>query len=358
MTVFMPPIITITGRKGAGKTELVSGIIGRLAQKGFQVAGFTYYPENRFPFDCNDVYPGAFKRAGVKNYGSITEDAAGIFFPPPSTWQELVDLVSRTCADCHLVFIETEQGRGGDRIEVVSEGENELINADESLKAVVARGPVLDTTPCFLPHDIEEISAFIEGRYLNPALSVAVLAGGRSSRLGRNKALLKINNTTIIERVLKTASAVSAEPLIITNSPSDYHYLGLETFSDIRPGGGPLSGIHAALSAGSTEYVLVVSCDIPLVTDDLIKELIRQYPGNDITIYKHTWFEPLCAVYRRTCLPALEELIDHGEYRIIDLFPTLSVRVIRTHDKEPFTSINPDEDYEYVLKKLSGKDPK
>ena len=69
------------------------------------------------------------------------------------------------------------------------------------------------------------------------------------------------------------------------------------------------------------------------------------YPGYDITLYKHALFEPLCAVYRRTCLPALEELIDHQEYRIIDLFPTLSVNVIRTDQREAFQSINTPEDY-------------
>ncbi len=66
---------------------------------------------------------------------------------------------------------------------------------------------------------------------------------------------------------------------------------------------------------------------------------------------------PMCSLPPHMS-PALEELIDHGEYRIIDLFPTLSVRVIRTPDKEPFTSINTDEDYEYVVKKLSVEDNK
>jgi molybdopterin-guanine dinucleotide biosynthesis protein A len=97
--------------------------------------------------------------------------------------------------------------------------------------------------------------------------------------------------------------------------------------------------------------VLVVSCDLPLLTLHILRTLLAEYPGYDITLYKHALFEPLCAVYRRTCLAALEELIDYGDYRIIDLFPTLNVNVIRTEQNDAFQSINTPEDYERVREK-------
>ena len=192
---------------------------------------------------------------------------------------------------------------------------------------------------------------------LNPTgdgvrLRLRVKPGGRSNRLGRNKALLQIQNETIIERVLRTVGPFASHVKVITNHPDEYRHLGVETAADIRPGGGPLSGIHTALSLSPTEYVLAVSCDIPLVRHEHIQPLITAYPGNDITMYKHARFEPLCAVYARTCIDALEELIDHGEYRIIDLFPKLLVEVIRIPDGEHFRSINTEEDYQYILSKL------
>ena len=95
-------------------------------------------------------------------------------------------------------------------------------------------------------------------------------------------------------------------------------------------------------------------CDIPLIGPGNIRPLVEAFPGTDITIYKHKGFEPLCAVYRRTCIAALEELIDHREYRIIDLFPTLDVQVIRIDDLDCFRSINTEEDYQYVLEKLKA----
>jgi molybdopterin-guanine dinucleotide biosynthesis protein A len=96
-----------------------------------------------------------------------------------------------------------------------------------------------------------------------------------------------------------------------------------------------------------------VSCDLPLLTADTLRPLLLEYPGYDITMFKHKLFEPLCAIYRRTCLPALEELINHGEYRIIDLFPTLNTRIIRVDQRDEFQSINTKEDYAKLQEKFN-----
>ena len=98
---------------------------------------------------------------------------------------------------------------------------------------------------------------------------------------------------------------------------------------------------------------MVVPCDIPLVGSKQIARLVSSCRGHDIAIFKHKNFEPLCAVYRRSCIDALNELIDHNECRIIDLFPTLDVKVIRVDDPEIFRSTNTKEDYEHIVNRLS-----
>lgn len=180
---------------------------------------------------------------------------------------------------------------------------------------------------------------------LRPRIDGAVLAGGISSRLGRNKALLPLQGTSLIEKVIRELRSCVDEVSIITNSPDEYKRFGCPCCGDVLPGGGPLSGIHAALTHSAAEYVLVVSCDMPLVSRDLFQELIRELAGHDIVIFKHKHFEPLCALYRRSCLPALEDLIAHSEYRIIDLFPTLRVKVLRIASQALFQNINTDADY-------------
>lgn len=194
------------------------------------------------------------------------------------------------------------------------------------------------------------MAGLIRRSILHPCIAGAVLAGGSSSRLGRNKALLPLQGKTVIETVVNELRSCVDPVIIITNSPEEYARFDYPCRGDVLPGGGPLSGIHAALTHCDTEYVLVASCDIPLVTSELFEELITSLPGHDIVIFKHRHFEPLCALYRRTCLPALEDLIAHGEYRIIDLFPSLLVKVLRIDSSDVFKNINTDADYESVCK--------
>lgn len=348
-----PLILSIVGRKGSGKTGLVTGIIRFLASKGYRIAAVRHSP-HAHPIDSTGTDTERFRKAGAKGSALVTANETNLFLPS-SKWEEKIYLFTHAFNDCHLILMEGGIRNGSEKIEVVPEGEKPLCEGDINLKAVVGKGTVVKGITCFAPDDIEKICGFIEDRYIKPGISAAVLAGGRSSRLGQNKAFLKIKGATIIQWVLKTVSQFVSQVRIITNSPEEYQHLGIETVSDIRPGCGPLSGIHTALSISPTEYVLVVSCDIPLISPEHIRPLLKQYPGTDITIYKHKRFEPLCAIYRRTCIDALEELIDHGEYRIIDLFPTLNVNVIRIDDEECFRSINTEEDYNYIAKKLAGR---
>ena len=344
-----PPVLHIVGRKGAGKTRLAAAIIAALKSKGYRVAAVRHSPHDH-PVDRPGADTDRFQKAGAAGAALVTSHAAALFIAS-SEWQEKLSCLARTFHDCHLIVIEGGMHQGRDKLEVVPPGERPLCAGDVFLQAVVGSDDGGTSLPFFVPDAIEAICTFIEARYLRPALSAAILAGGRSSRLGRDKALLPIGGATIIERVLAMVSSFAEHVRIITNDPAKYEHLGREASPDIRPGCGPLSGIHAALSMSSGEYVLVVSCDIPLISHGHIEQLCSAYPGSDIVIFKHSRFEPLCAIYRRTCLAALEELIDHGEYRIIDLFPSLSVKVIRTDDEAAFRSINTEEDYQYIIKK-------
>jgi molybdopterin-guanine dinucleotide biosynthesis protein A len=220
---------------------------------------------------------------------------------------------------------------------------------DSSPVTINCSGPQGDAKKHILARMVKFLVGLgVRAGILQPRISAAVLAGGNSSRLGRNKALLPLQGATVIEKVMSEVRSCVKELTIITNNPDQYVNFGYPCCGDIMPGGGPLSGIHAALSHCGTEYVLVVSCDIPLVKRELFEDLISVCPGYDIVIFKHKHFEPLCALYRRTCLPALEDLIAHGEYRIIDLFPTLKVKVLRISSAEVFKNINTDADYESV----------
>ena len=101
--------------------------------------------------------------------------------------------------------------------------------------------------------DAAAMADLIRHNILPPLISTAVLAGGRSSRLGRNKALLPLRGKTVIETVLDEVRRCVDSITIITNSPEEFTNLGYPCRADLLPGGGPLSGIHAALTHCGTE---------------------------------------------------------------------------------------------------------
>jgi molybdopterin-guanine dinucleotide biosynthesis protein MobB len=326
-------------------------IIRTLAARSYRIAGVRHSP-HAHAVDAEGTDTEQYKKAGAIGSALITAHEANLFIPAISQEEKLAP-VTRAFQHCHLILVEGGIKEGREKIEIIPPSAEPLCSGDSNLRAVVSVDYTATGLPSFHPAETERLCSFIEERYIKAALSGAIIAGGQSSRLGFNKALLPFQGKPVIERMLETLSPIVSSIKIIANNPADYQFLNIETVPDIRPGCGPLSGIHTALSLSNTEYVLIVSCDLPLLTASTLGPLLLKYPGYDITMFKHKLFEPLCAVYRRTCLPALEELIDHGEYRIIDLFPALNTRIIRIDQSDEFQSMNTKEDYERLQKKYS-----
>jgi molybdenum cofactor guanylyltransferase len=343
------PIVHIVGKKRSGKTDLMVGLIGSLSARGYKIAAVRH-SSHEHAVDKEGTDTSRYKQAGAKGTALVTASETNLFILTID-WKQKVSVLQNVFCDADIILMEGGIKNGEHKIEIVKEGGDLLCRDDEGLMALV--GGNSECVTCFLPGDTEGISDLIEGAFLVPIISVAVMAGGKSKRLGQNKALMQINGISVVESVLNMVSPYVQKVMIIANTSEEYSFLDIETAKDVRPGFGPLSGIHSALSLASSEYVLVVSCDIPLVGSKQIEQLVSSCRGHDITIFKHKNFEPLCAVYRRSCIDALNELIDHNECRIIDLFPTLDVKVLRVDDAEIFRSINTKEDYEHIVDKLS-----
>ncbi len=344
------PVISVVGRNSSARADLLARLIGVLAARNYRIAALKHTPHTHGR-DCPDRDAVRYAEAGAAASALVAPDGTRLFLAQTLTGGEPARAL-RDLLDVHLIIIEAENCGNVDKIEVIPHGCSSLFCADPLLRAVVAARADPQAPRCFAPHDIRGLSLFIESHYIQPAISAAVLAGGRSRRLGTDKASVKIGAKPLLEHVLAVIRPLVSPVQIVGRSSGEVSDDGIAVCADILPGGGPLSGIHAALVNADSEYVLVCSCDMPLLTPESIQRLLASYPGADITLYKHRYFEPLCAVYRRSCIPALEDLIAHGEYRIIDLFPTLSVRVLRTGDAAIFKSINTPEDYQYVIERL------
>lgn len=181
-----------------------------------------------------------------------------------------------------------------------------------------------------------------------------ILAGGASSRMGSNKALLPRQGLRFIEWIYRTLAELFDEVIVVTNSPEQYMFLPCRKVPDLYPGKGVLAGIHSGLTHSGNGGVFVVACDMPHLNVHLIRHLCSISAGAHLVIPStEKGFEPLHALYRKGCLPALEELLQgESNRRVVALMSRVSVREL--HPAEiavfdpgfiSFTNINTPEEY-------------
>jgi molybdopterin-guanine dinucleotide biosynthesis protein A len=169
-------------------------------------------------------------------------------------------------------------------------------------------------------------------------VSVAILAGGQSKRMGRDKALLTVGGQLLIERVIKRVQPLTDDLIISTNSPEKYVRLGLRCVVDVYPGKAALGGIYSALQVAQYPYVLVVACDMPLLNMALLEYLVNLAPTADavVPIVDPPHSEALHAVYSKKSIPAIETCLQHNDLRVSHLFDNISVRYVDRNEIAPF----------------------
>ncbi len=164
-----------------------------------------------------------------------------------------------------------------------------------------------------------------------------ILSGGKNSRMySVNKAFLKINGERLIEAILRKAS-VFKEVLIVSNSPDEYQYLGVKVVSDIIPNCGPLSGIHAGLTHAQYHHSIVIPCDMPFITKEILAYLSSLAEGFDVVVPRiNDEFEPLCGIYGKNCIEPIAECLEKSIFKIIRMYPMVRVRPVNVQEIKPF----------------------
>lgn len=165
-----------------------------------------------------------------------------------------------------------------------------------------------------------------------PGVAGVILAGGRSKRFGRNKALADLAGKPLIEYVATTLGTLFSSCLLATSDPEPYSFLGLPVTADRHENCGPLGGIHSALLTISEPRAFIVGCDMPLLAPELIRflcELERESTRWDAVI---PWLilgpEPLCGVYHKSALPAIEAQIRNKEKQLGRLLKKIRLRAV------------------------------
>lgn len=203
-------------------------------------------------------------------------------------------------------------------------------------------------------------AARVEGQQMSEqGLTGIVLAGGLSSRMGRDKASLPWDETDLLHTVLGTLAPICGEILVVGSIPRQIRISGVRTVVDQYSGCGPLGGIQAGLSAAANELCFVAACDMPFTDQASVIYLADQAADYDAVVAKTDGhYHPLYAVYRKSCLVPIESLLRTGRCRIIDFYPSIRLREVTAEemtvfspDLRMFRNLNSPEDFERFRKK-------
>lgn len=160
-----------------------------------------------------------------------------------------------------------------------------------------------------------------------------ILAGGKNTRMGENKAFLSINGERLIDRTFRVCKSLFSEVLLVTNTPRSYLDLNLTIATDIEAGKGPLMGIYTGLLLARSPYIFVVACDMPFLNPEFIKYMMAAHRGEDIVVPRSTGgFEPLHAIYSKRLQRPIKKLLDEGRLKITDFYEGSKKRVIEENE--------------------------
>lgn len=192
-------------------------------------------------------------------------------------------------------------------------------------------------------------------------MTAFVLAGGKSSRMGRDKAFIEFEGETLLARSLKLAKSV-AEQVSIVGATSKFAQFG-RVIEDVYRNCGPLGGIHAALSTATTELNLILAVDLPFLHKRLLEHLIDEARKSDalVTVPQMRGFEPLCAIYRKRFAALAEDALRNGRYKIDVLFAKIEPRIVGEEEltragfsPEVFGNLNTPEDVEEAARRKTS----
>jgi molybdopterin-guanine dinucleotide biosynthesis protein A len=160
-----------------------------------------------------------------------------------------------------------------------------------------------------------------------------ILAGGRSSRMGTNKALVNYQGKPLISYPITLAKSYNAGILLIDNRNDLEHY-GFPVIRDIYSEGGAMAGIHSGLTASTTDWNLILTCDMPHISTGLIDKMISKLDESRPMLVPghHGYIEPLCGFYHRKMLPVMEKHLKDGSYKLLDLIGLFPGSIVNVDD--------------------------
>lgn len=160
-------------------------------------------------------------------------------------------------------------------------------------------------------------------------ISVVILAGGRGNRLGRDKASIELGEETLLQRVVRLASSLSDDVVVVVRADQGLQVAGARVVTDLAPFEGVMAGIAAGLRAASREWSFVTALDMPFLNLELIRNMALARLEHDAVVPRlNVGLEPLHALYHKRCLPALHAALEKGRRRVVSFYGSVRVRYL------------------------------
>lgn len=350
-----PFLFAVSGVKNSGKTTLITKLIPIFKKYGLCVATIKHDGHD-FEADVPGTDTHAHIQAGA--YGTaVFSDTKYMVVKQEEKVSE--QRLAKYFPEADIILLEGFKYSGYPKLELVRKGNSEVpVCHGQDLIAVVSDFDIKQDRKKPVPlldlNDPEEVAEFIlDYRFIETNLSMVVLAGGKSSRMGKDKSDLLYEGQTFLQRQIEKGKALGIADIFVSG------YRGTmcteRVIKDRYPQKGPLGGLEAAFREMKTPYCLVVTVDVPLVTVEALRGLIREFRkawmhGNAkaACVLKHgERIEPLLGIYRTDLADTIEREISEGKGRVFCLLEKTGYDVSKSDMPEAvFENINRLEDYE------------
>ena len=193
-------------------------------------------------------------------------------------------------------------------------------------------------------------------------ITAIILAGGKSSRMGEDKGMLKINNISMVEMIIKTVTPMVSKIIIISNN-QEYLKFNTDVFPDLIKNKGPVGGIYTGLNYTKTGTNIVLSCDTPFVSQSLLKLLLDSSKKKLITIPKYNEkLHSLIGIYKKNALPYFKESIENGFLKLGLVNKNLNCKIVNVSlienasffNEKTFVNVNTKKDLEKINNEYKG----
>jgi molybdopterin-guanine dinucleotide biosynthesis protein A len=166
-----------------------------------------------------------------------------------------------------------------------------------------------------------------------------ILSGGKSIRMGENKAFIEIEGVPIILRVYNLLKQLFQETIIVTNQKELFLNFDSKIYSDLLPNKGALGGLYTGIFFSAFNYSFCVACDMPFIKKPVVEHLMQHTQGDDVIVPRtKDGLQPLHAIYSKNCLEPIKLTIEQGKYKIIDFYEKVKLKIVPEDD---FISLDP-----------------